>query len=131
MIVIATLVVALAAVLHVLIFVLESVLWSRPGVWKRFAVPDQASADTVRPMAYNQGFYNLFLALGAIVGIVTYGIGQHAIGLTLVFFTLTCMVLAAVVLVTTGARYIRAALLQGVLPLAGLVLLVLADPVGG
>ncbi|HVX06863.1 DUF1304 domain-containing protein [Humibacter sp.] len=129
MIVIATLVVALAAVLHVLIFAMESVFWTRPAVWKRFAVPDQASADTVKPMAYNQGFYNLFLAIGALVGIILYGVGQHVIGLTLVFFTLTCMVLAAVVLVTTGARYIRAALIQGILPLAGIVLIFLSDPI--
>ena len=129
MIVIATLVVALAAVLHVLIFAMESVLWTRPAVWKRFSVPDQASADTVKPMAYNQGFYNLFLAIGALVGIILYGVGQHTIGLTLVFFTLTCMVLAAVVLVSTGARYIRAALIQGILPLAGIVLIFLSDPI--
>ena len=129
MIVISTLIVALAAVLHVLIFVMESVLWSRPSVWKRFAVRDQAAADITKPMAYNQGFYNLFLAIGAFVGVVMYGVGQHAIGLTLVFFTLTCMVLAAVVLVTTGARYLRAALVQGILPLAGIVLIFFSDPV--
>ncbi|WP_022899823.1 DUF1304 domain-containing protein [Humibacter albus] len=129
MIVIATLVVALAAVLHVLFFVFESVLWSRPGVWKRFGLDDQASADTTKPMAYNQGFYNLFLAIGALVGIVVYGIGQHAVGLTLVFFTLTCMVLASVVLVSTGARYIGAALLQGIPPLVGIVLIFLSDPI--
>ncbi|MHA7984612.1 DUF1304 domain-containing protein [Rathayibacter sp. CAU 1779] len=129
MIVIATLVVALAAVLHVLIFAMESVFWARPSVWKRFAVPDQATADATRPMAYNQGFYNLFLAIGALVGIIAYGVGQHVVGLTLVFFTLTCMVLAAVVLVTTGARYIRAAIIQGILPLAGIVLIFLSDPI--
>ena len=129
MIVIATLVVALAAVLHVLIFALESVFWTRPGVWKRFSVKDQASADITKPMAYNQGFYNLFLAIGALVGVIAYGVGQHAIGLTLVFFTMTCMVLAAVVLVTTGARYIRAAIIQGILPLAGIVLIFLSDPI--
>ncbi|NNC12706.1 DUF1304 domain-containing protein [Planctomonas sp. JC2975] len=129
MIVIATLVIALAAVLHVLIFAMESVFWARPSVWKRFSVPDQATAEATRPMAYNQGFYNLFLAIGALVGIIAYGVGQHVVGLTLVFFTLTCMVLAAVVLVTTGARYIRAAIIQGILPLAGLVLIFLSDPI--
>ncbi|WP_243061628.1 DUF1304 domain-containing protein [Humibacter sp. RRB41] len=128
MIVIATLFVALAAVLHVVIFVFESVLWSRPAIWKRFAVADQQSADITRPMAYNQGFYNLFLAIGAFVGIIVYGVGEHEIGLTLVFFTLGCMVLAAVVLVTTGARYIRAALIQGILPLIGIVLIFLSQP---
>ena len=61
---------ALAAVLHVLIFVMESVLWARPQVWRRFAVPNQSDADVLRPMAFNQGFYNLFLALGIFGGLI-------------------------------------------------------------
>jgi len=128
MIVIATLVVALAAVLHVLIFVLESVLWSKPGVWTRFGLADQSAADTTKPMAYNQGFYNLFLGLGAIVGLILYGVGQQTVGLALVYFTLSCMVLAAVVLTTTGKKYLSAALVQGILPLLGIVLLAVSDP---
>jgi len=128
MIVIATLVVALAAVLHVVFFVFESVLWTRPAIWKRFGVTDQAAADTTRSMAYNQGFYNLFLAIGAFVGIVVYGVGEHAVGLTLVFFSLGCMLLAAVVLMTTGVRYLRAAIIQGILPLAGIILMFLSTP---
>jgi len=128
MIVIATLIVALAAVLHVVIFLFESVFWTRPVIWKRFGVADQAAADITKPMAYNQGFYNLFLAIGAFVGIVVYGVGQHDIGLTLVFFSLGCMLLASIVLVTTEARYIRAAIIQGILPLAGIILIFLSDP---
>ena len=57
-----------AALLHVYIFVMESVTWTRPATWKRFGVASQADADTTRPLAYNQGFYNLFLAAGALVG---------------------------------------------------------------
>jgi putative membrane protein len=56
MIIVATLVVTLAAVLHVAIFVMESVNWTRPAIWKRFGVASQADANTTRPLAYNQGF---------------------------------------------------------------------------
>lgn len=126
MIVIATLVVTLAAVLHIGIFVMESIGWTRRAVWRRFGVQNQAAAETTKALAYNQGFYNLFLAIGAIVGVVLFGIGWHDVGRTLIVFTLGTMAAAAVVLVTTGAGYVRAALVQGILPLAGLVLILLA-----
>lgn len=126
MIIIAVLVVALAAALHVGIFVMESVAWSRPAVWQRFGLADQQAAETTKALAYNQGFYNLFLAIGAIIGIVLYGVGQTGPGLALVIFTLSCMVLAAIVLVTTGRSYWRASLIQGILPLAGLILMLLS-----
>ena len=125
MIVLATVVVTLAAALHIAIFFMESVAWTRPTVWKRFGVASQQAADTTRPMAYNQGFYNLFLAIGAIIGLILYGVGQHIAGLTLIIFTTACMIGAAVVLTTTGRGYLRPAFIQGILPLIGLVLLVI------
>ena len=129
--IIATVVAALAALLHVYIFVMESVQWTQPRIWKRFGVGDQASAETLRPMAYNQGFYNLFLAIGATIGLVLYHAGADAAtvrvaGLTLVLFSLGAMAAAALVLVTTGKGYLRAALLQGTLPLIGFVLFLFA-----
>jgi putative membrane protein len=126
MIVLATVVVTLAAALHIGIFIMESVAWARPAVWRRFGVANQANADTVRPMAYNQGFYNLFLAIGAIIGLILYGVGMHAAGLALILFTMASMVAAAIVLVTTGRGYIRAALVQGTLPLLGFILMLLS-----
>ncbi len=42
--IIAVVCAALAALLHVYIFVMESVQWTRPAVWRRFGVRDQASA---------------------------------------------------------------------------------------
>ncbi|MFP3467338.1 DUF1304 domain-containing protein [Leifsonia sp. SIMBA_070] len=125
MIVLATVVVTLAAALHVAIFFMESVAWTRPAVWRRFNVESQQAADTVRPMAYNQGFYNLFLAIGAVVGLILYGVGQHAAGLALIIFAAASMIAAAVVLTTTGRGYIRPAIIQGILPLIGLVLLLI------
>jgi putative membrane protein len=126
--IIATVFAALAALLHVYIFVMESVQWSQPRIWKRFGVPDQQTADATKPMAYNQGFYNLFLAIGAILGIVLFwAAGAEApadvAGRTLMLFTLGSMAAAALVLLTTGMKYLRPALIQGTLPLIGFVLL--------
>ena len=122
----ASVFVGLAALLHVYIFWMESVGWTRPEVWKRFGVSDQAAADVTRPMAYNQGFYNLFLGLGAALGLVLWGAGQDTAGQTLALFCTGAMVAAATVLVTSGRRYLRAALSQGTLPLIGFVLTLLA-----
>ncbi|KAA9107880.1 DUF1304 domain-containing protein [Microbacterium rhizomatis] len=129
--IIATVFAALAALLHVYIFIMESVQWTNPRVWKRFGVADQAAADTTKPMAYNQGFYNLFLAVGAVLGIVMFWAGgpdtvADVAGRTLVLFSLGSMVAASLVLMTSGAKYIRAALTQGTLPLIGFVLFVFA-----
>ena len=129
--ILATVVAALAALLHVYIFVMESVQWTQPRVWKRFAVADQAAADTTKPMAYNQGFYNLFLAIGAILGLVLFWAGGddtplRVAGLTLVLFSLGSMLAASLVLVTSGRRYLRPALIQGTLPLIGFVLFLFA-----
>lgn len=129
--IVATVVGALAALLHVYIFILESVQWTRPRVWRRFGVADQTAADTTKPMAYNQGFYNLFLAIGAILGLVLFwagdaGTAADIAGRTLVLFSLGSMLAAALVLVTSGSRYVRPALIQGTLPLIGLVLFLFA-----
>ena len=126
MIIVAAVFVALAALLHLYIFLLESLWWTRPSTWKRFGVRSQADADTTRPMAYNQGFYNLFLGVGAAIGLVLLFGGQSAAGAALVLFCTGSMVLAATVLTTTGPGYLRAALSQGTLPLIGFVLFLFA-----
>ncbi|MFJ4159114.1 DUF1304 domain-containing protein [Microbacterium testaceum] len=118
----------LAALLHVYIFVLESVRWTQPKTWKIFGIADQQAADVTKPMAYNQGFYNLFLAVGAAIGIVFWvvnGIGDVA-GRTLLIFSLGSMLAAALVLVTSGKKYLRPASIQGTLPLIGLILAIFA-----
>ncbi|UOE43579.1 DUF1304 domain-containing protein [Agromyces larvae] len=123
---IASVFVALAALLHGYIFLMESVWWSRPAIWKRFGVADQAQADATKPMAYNQGFYNLFLGIGAALGLVLFWSGAIAPGKALVLFTTACMTLAALVLTTTGRGYWKPALVQGTLPLVGFVLFAFA-----
>ncbi len=115
----------IAAAIHVLIFFLESILWSKPATWRRFGLKSQEEADTVRPMAFNQGFYNLFLAIGVGVGLVLLGAGNTAGGIALSIFAALSMVLAALVLITSSPKLARSAALQGVAPLIGVVFLVL------
>ena len=124
--VVASVFVGLAALLHVYIFWMESIAWTRPEVWKRFSVADQGTADVTRPLAYNQGFYNLFLAVGAALGLVLWWTGQEIAGTTLVLFATGSMVAAAAVLAATGRRYLRGALTQGTLPLLGFLAMLFA-----
>ena len=125
--IIGSIFILIAALIHLLIFFLESVLWSRPDVWKRFGLKTQQEADTVRPMAFNQGFYNVFLALGAATGLLMLGSNNWAQGgIALSIFAATSMVLAALVLVTSSPKLARAAAVQGIAPLIGVIFLVLS-----
>jgi len=117
--------VALAALIHVYIFVLESLRWRRPATWKTFGIRDQSDADILAPMAYNQGFYNLFLAIGAGVGLILLPSIEPA-GLALIFLAAGSMLAAALVLLLSDSSKLRPALIQGVAPLLGLLFTVLA-----
>ena len=129
--ILATVVAALAGLLHVYIFVMESIQWTQPRVWRRFGVADQQAADITKPMAYNQGFYNLFLAIGVVIGLALFWAGDdgstaEVAGRTLTLFALGSMLAASLVLITSGAKYLRAAAIQGTLPLIGFVLFLFA-----
>lgn len=126
MAIVAAVFVALAALLHVYIFLMESAWWTRPAIWRRFLLTSQAEAETTKPLAYNQGFYNLFLAVGAAVGLVLYFVGLEQAGVALILFSTASMVLAAVVLTTTGPGRLKLALTQGTLPLIGFILFLFA-----
>ncbi len=117
----------LAAVIHLFIFFLESIVWSKPSTWKRFGLKTQAEADIVKPMAFNQGFYNVFLAVGAGTGLVMLGSENWTQGgLVLAIFACASMVLAAAVLITSSPKLWRSALIQGAAPLLGITFLLIA-----
>lgn len=115
---------ALAALLHVYIWVMESILWTRPSIWKRFGLKSQADAETIKPMALNQGFYNLFLAVGVFVGYFLLPHPHlHEGGVLLILFSCASMLAAALVLVISNPRMARAAVTQGLFPLLAVVAL--------
>ena len=110
-----------AGLVHVGIFFMESVLWRRPHIWRRFGVETQKVADDTAFLAFNQGFYNLFLALGAVTGVLWVALGTPISGWTLIGGSCASMVAAALVLRSGGKRYTRAALIQGTLPALALI----------
>jgi putative membrane protein len=126
MAILITIAATLSAAVHVLIFYWESLAWSRPAVWKRFGLVSAEDAETTRVFAYNQGYYNLFLAVGALVGSVLYGLGAVDAGFALGLFSVTCMFAAAIVLVTSGPGRLRAAAVQGFFPLITIVLYIVS-----
>ena len=106
-----------AAALHIWFFVMESILWRRPATWARFRLASQADADTTSQLAFNQGFYNLFLALGALGGVwLARTSGDGAVGQAIALFACACMVGAGVVLLASDRRFLPAALIQLVPP---------------
>ncbi len=117
---------ALAALLHVYIFVMESFTWTTPRTRKVFGTSAE-EAETTKLLAFNQGFYNLFLAIVTVVGIGAIAMGHKQIGAALVFAGVGSEVLAAaVVLLAASPDKARAAVTQGTFPLIAVVLLVIA-----
>ena len=116
--IVALVLAGLAALVHVYIFWLESLAFETAGR-KAFGISAEDAA-VMKPWAYNQGFYNLFLAIGTAAGIGLYG-PNHDAGAALVVFTTACMVTAALVLVSSDPTKARGALVQGLLPALSLV----------
>lgn len=114
----------LAALLHVYIFWMESIAWTSDRVRATFGTtPDEAEAT--RSMAFNQGFYNLFLAITVFVGIGFAATGHRSLGPALVFTGAGSMVAAALVLILSSPDKASAALKQGVIPALGVIALAL------
>ncbi|MFV8164779.1 DUF1304 domain-containing protein [Mycobacterium sp. 134] len=116
---------ALAAVLHIYIFVMESLTWTSPRTRATFGISEE-EAQATKELAFNQGFYNLFLAIVTVIGIVAVGVGHNGVGFALVFAGVGSMLAAAAVLLTSSPDKARAAITQGAFPLIAVVLLVVA-----
>ena len=114
----------LAAALHVFIFYLESIAWTSPRARATFGTT-AAEAETTKSLAFNQGFYNLFLALAVVIGLIVFGAGAAEVGLTLVFVGAGSMVAAALVLALSSRELLVSALKQGTLPLLGVLCLII------
>ena len=114
----ANVVVALIALLHVYILVLEMFLWDKPAGRRAFG-NTAAQAAATKVLAANQGLYNGFLAAGLFWGLSLGGAGTGV----KVFF-LSCVLIAGLYGAATASRKI---LFIQVVPAAiGLLLLMLS-----
>lgn len=94
----------LAAAVHVYIFVLESILWTAPKTRATFGVKSEEEAIITQPLAFNQGFYNLFLAIVSVIGIVIAATGSASVGIALVLAGTGSMVAAGLVLILVSRQ---------------------------
>ncbi len=128
MLLIGQVVAAIAGLIHLWIFVLESLRFERPEVWRRFGLTSQEQATVVRPFAFNQGFYNLFLAIGVGIGLKLMlfdGSGDlFQAGRAIAIFACGSMAAAGLVLITSDRHFARAAAIQ-ILPGGAAVVLLL------
>lgn len=124
--VIAGLVLAgVAALVHVFIFYLESIAWTSARARAVFGTGTVEQAAAQQQLAFNQGFYNLFLAIAVALGIILYAAGQTAVGATLVLTGAGSMAAAALVLLLSSPDKASAALKQGLAPALGVIALAL------
>lgn len=124
MIIAGIIIAALAALLHVYIFYMESIAWTSEKVRATFGT-SEADAAATKEMAFNQGFYNLFLAIVSVVGIVLYLTGAVGAGIALMFAGVGSMLAAALVLLITSPSKRGAAIKQGAFPLLAVIALVI------
>jgi putative membrane protein len=109
-----------AALFHVGTFVMESVLFGRPAV-QRILVGRAEPAPGVRLWAFNQGFYNLFLAAGPVAGVIAAGMGHESVGRALVVYSCAFMTGCGVILFISNPKLWRGMVGQSGPPLIALI----------
>jgi putative membrane protein len=90
MILIANVLVALVAILHVYFLILEMFLWTKPLGLKTFRNTQEKANDSA-VLAANQGLYNGFLAAGLFWGLFH---PQPAVAFQIKVFFLLCVIIA-------------------------------------
>ena len=96
----ANVLVALIALLHIYILVLEMFLWDKPAGLRAFGQTREAAAAS-KVLAANQGLYNGFLAAG-----LFWGLSLGAAGTGIKVFFLCCVLVAGLYGAATASRRI-------------------------
>jgi len=116
--------VLLPALIHVYIFVLESFLWGRPKTNQAFGLRP-ADVEATRPLAFNQGVYNLLLAAAILagwalwMGVPAFEKGAFA-GQVLMAYGLGSIIVAGLTLLASSPKLWRSALIQMVPAVVGI-----------
>lgn len=114
---IATILIAFVALIHVYIVVLEMVLWDTPRGRKAFGTTAEFSAAT-KVLAANQGLYNGFLVAG-----LAWGLWLGEAGFAVKVFFLACVLVAGIYgAATSSTKILYVQALPAALALAALFL---------
>ncbi|SEU10200.1 DUF1304 domain-containing protein [Paenibacillus sp. NFR01] len=120
MAILSTILVAIVALEHVYILILEMFLWTTPRGQKAFGTTPQFARDT-KSLAANQGLYNGFLAAGLAWGLFH---PNDTFSYQLQLFFVLCVVVAAIYGGITAKRSIL--LMQGLPALLALLAVIAA-----
>ena len=113
--------VTVSGLIHCLFFAMESLFFMDEQVYTRFRLDSVAEAEIVRLFAYNQGWYNLFLAIAAFVGAFLGHKLKPNVGNTLAMYACFSMLGAALVLIYSSPDMLRASIVQGLFPVLAIV----------
>ncbi len=114
--IIANIVIAIVAILHIGFLILEMFLWTKPFGLKTFNMTKEVAASSAA-LAANQGLYNGFLAAGLFWGIFS---GMDSVKI----FFLVCVLIAGIYGGLTAKRSIL--YMQALPGLIGLILVFLS-----
>lgn len=112
---------AIAGLFHVLFFLMESIFWMNPKVHKGFGMKTTQEAEQFKLSFFNQGFYNLFLAIGIFAGIYFLQSEDVTAGKTLILFSCASMFGASLALLVSKPNMLRGVFIQGLAPLAAIL----------
>ncbi|CAL9578133.1 hypothetical protein SUDANB108_05005 [Streptomyces sp. enrichment culture] len=110
----------LAALIHLVVGVLERFFYHRPPV-RQFLTTSTADAPEVTLWRSGVAVYNILLGLGLVAGVVTLHTGHETAGRALVLYLCAFLVVSAVVFAVSFPRLWRGALGQGLAPAVALV----------
>jgi putative membrane protein len=121
MMMVSLILVALVALEHVYILVLEMFLWTTPRAQKSFGTTPQFARET-KSLAANQGLYNGFLAAGLVWSLLH---PNDTFSVQLQLFFLICVAVAAIYGGITAKKSIL--LVQGLPAFIALLAVILAN----
>lgn len=113
---------ALAGFIHIGFFIFESFVLQRPGAHKILKL-SESEHTAVKVWAFNQGFYNLYIAIGTFVGLYFVLTKQVMYAGLLTSYCGVMMIGAGVILGVSSPQLRKWALLQIAPPLLGFIFL--------
>ncbi len=110
----------LAALVHLVAFVVETILFEHPKTLGTFGITNPVVGATAKPWALTQGFMHLFLAVGAVAGLALMATDHLVAGRSVALYASGMMLCSALVIFSVDVRMYRVALLLGIFPAAAL-----------